>query len=126
MSDINMTGEIGLRIRDLRKGLGWSQAELAMRAGTTQQSIQRYEAGASEPKISALLDIAKVCGVSVSFLLGQSEEACTEATVLSGEERRLIGYFRVTDPRGRGTIMRVAEGEAMATLVREVGKAREE
>lgn len=118
MSDTSMTSEIGLRIAGLRKGLGWSQAELAMRAGTTQQSIQRYEAGASEPKISALLSIAKTCGVSISFLLGQSEEVCAEAAVLSEEERRLIEYFRVTDPRGRETIMRVVEGEAIAALVR--------
>ena len=57
------------RIREARAAKGWTQAELAERAGVTQQAIQRYEAGTREPRASALVGIAKACGVSISYLL---------------------------------------------------------
>ena len=34
---------ISLRIRELRKAKGWSQAELAERAGVTQATVSRIE-----------------------------------------------------------------------------------
>ena len=36
---------IRLRIRELREAKGWSQAELAERAGTRQATISEYETG---------------------------------------------------------------------------------
>ena len=101
------------RIRDAREAKGWSQAELAMRAGTTQQSIQRYEAGTSEPKISALIGIAKACGVSISYLLGIAEEGGTAPETLTYDEQRLVHLYRMCDDRGRATVTRVAEAELL-------------
>jgi transcriptional regulator with XRE-family HTH domain len=56
--------ELAQDLRTRRERLGWSQAKLAAKAGTTQQTIDRIENGQtthsrSLPKISAALDIAE-------------------------------------------------------------------
>lgn len=38
----------GSRIRQAREALGWSQADLAERAGTTQQTVDRIESGQTQ------------------------------------------------------------------------------
>ena len=43
------------RIKEERDARGWTQSELARRAHTTQQAIQRYESGEREPKVSAVI-----------------------------------------------------------------------
>ena len=42
--------------------------------GTTQQSIQRYEAGSRNIRASVLIELSKVLDVSVAYLLGMDEE----------------------------------------------------
>ena len=101
------------RIREARAAKGWTQAELAERAGVTQQSIQRYESGAREPRADALVGIARACGVSVSYLLGIADEGETARESLTHDEQRLVHLYRMTDDRGRATITRVAEGELL-------------
>jgi len=101
------------RIREARAAKGWTQAELAERAGVTQQAIQRYEVGTREPRASALVGIAKACGVSISYLLGIAEEGGTAPETLTYDEQRLVHLYRMCDDRGRATLTRVAEAELL-------------
>jgi len=55
-------------IRFLRKGLGWSQEELAMRVGLNRGNIASYENGTAEPKIGNLLKMSAIFGVSIHDL----------------------------------------------------------
>jgi DNA-binding XRE family transcriptional regulator len=55
-------------IAQLRLKRGWSQAELARRAGTSQPYIARLEQGKVDPQMSTALKIAKVLGVSIDIL----------------------------------------------------------
>lgn len=50
----------------LRMEKGWSQAELAERAGTKQANISRLESGLSNPSINFLQKIAKALDTSIS------------------------------------------------------------
>jgi transcriptional regulator with XRE-family HTH domain len=97
------------RIREAREAHGWTQAELAERARTTQQSIQRYESGEREPRTSAIVAIAAACGVTVSYILGLDDGPWD---ALSDDEARLVALYRSTDARGKAAIMRTAEGES--------------
>jgi transcriptional regulator with XRE-family HTH domain len=54
-------------IRDLRTAAGYTQAQLARRAGTTQSMIARYESGAVSPTIGALARIVRGCGQELIF-----------------------------------------------------------
>lgn len=58
------------RIREAREKLGWTQSELAKKMGTTQQTIQRYEAGAVDVNSSKLVRLAEILGTTVYYLIG--------------------------------------------------------
>ena len=100
------------RIEEARKARGWSQQQLADAAGTTQQAIQRYEAGDREPKGSAIVRMSAALNVTISYLLGLDEEPeGAEPQHQTPEERELVSIFRSTDARGRETIMAVARAQ---------------
>ncbi len=50
---------------------GLTQEDLAQRLGKTAWTIWAWETGKHEPKMSDLREIARICGVSVPFLLGE-------------------------------------------------------
>ncbi len=58
------------RIREARERLGWTQSDLAKKMGTTQQTIQRYEAGAVDVNSSKLVRLAEILGTTVDYLIG--------------------------------------------------------
>ncbi len=58
------------RIREARERLGWTQSDLAKKMGTTQQTIQRYEAGAVDVNSSKLVRLAEILGTTVGYLIG--------------------------------------------------------
>src|SRR5690554_6765190 len=66
---------IGNRIVILRKQKNWSQVELAKQINASREIISRYERNESQPSIDMILKMANVFGVTVDFLLGQSESA---------------------------------------------------
>jgi transcriptional regulator with XRE-family HTH domain len=58
------------RLKQLRKRKGWSQAELARRAGISQPYIVMMESGARKnPSLKMLGKLAKALGVDVTALL---------------------------------------------------------
>lgn len=57
-------------VSDLRKELGWTQAELANRLNISQQAISKYEKEERDPDIDVLIRIAKLFNVSSDYLLG--------------------------------------------------------
>jgi transcriptional regulator with XRE-family HTH domain len=69
-----------LKLKQFRTGLNLSQERLAEMVKTTQQTIQRWETGKSEPPLAALRDLATIFGTSIDDLLGRnplSKEAST-------------------------------------------------
>lgn len=53
-------------VAQLRLQKGWSQAELARRAGTSQPYIARLELGKVDPQVSTVQKLAKALGVSLA------------------------------------------------------------
>jgi transcriptional regulator with XRE-family HTH domain len=60
---------IALRLRELRDRKGWSQAELARRAGLHNSVVNRAERGESSLTLATLDKLAKALGVSPRSLL---------------------------------------------------------
>lgn len=69
-------------IRDLRAAAGYTQAQLAKRAGTTQSMIARYESGSVSPTVGALSRIVRACDQELIFATaGYPQHAYTAPAV---------------------------------------------
>jgi len=58
-------------IRFKRKQLGWTQADLSGRLGVNRSVVGAYEEGRAEPRLSTLLQLAELFGLSLDALLMQ-------------------------------------------------------
>jgi len=61
--------ELGRQILDLRLQRGWTQRELAQRAGTRQANISRLENAQLNPSVDTLQRIADALGVQLAVSL---------------------------------------------------------
>lgn len=62
------------KIIKLRKKMGWSQEELAMRVGVSRQSVSKWESTASIPDLDKILQLSELFGVSCDYLLKDTME----------------------------------------------------
>ena len=66
-------GNFSARLRECRKSRHLTQEELAVLCGISYSTYRRYEAGENEPLVSAAAGIAKILGVSLDYLVGNSD-----------------------------------------------------
>jgi len=65
--------KIGTRIRQIRKGFGLSQIELAERVGLSFQQIQKYEKGATRMSVFRLQQISEALGIHITDFFKEGE-----------------------------------------------------
>lgn len=75
------------RIREMRKGLGLSQEQLAAKIGVSRQAVTKWETGAGTPDVDNLVELARLFGVTVDELLGNSVEAQADGGATDEEAR---------------------------------------
>lgn len=63
-----------VRIKELRKGQGWSQQQLADLLFVNQTAVSQWERGATMPEPLTLLRLSSLFDVSTDYLLGRSDE----------------------------------------------------
>lgn len=56
-------------LRDARRKAGWTQEELARKAGLHPVTLSRYETGDREPDLGSLRRIASALGVPLSTFI---------------------------------------------------------
>lgn len=61
------------RLKELRKEKGYTQKELAKLIGFSYQNLQKYEKGIAKPLNKNLIKLSEIFGVSVSYLLGETD-----------------------------------------------------
>ncbi|HEY0057013.1 MAG TPA: helix-turn-helix transcriptional regulator [Pedobacter sp.] len=66
--------KLGLKLRDVRVKKGLSQIQVAILFGKERQTIQRIEAGNTNPSIVYLYELSKVLGVSLKELFADLSE----------------------------------------------------
>jgi transcriptional regulator with XRE-family HTH domain len=59
-------------LEELEK-VGWTQAEIAERAGVTAATINRYKLGKIEPSIKVVIKLADEFGVSLDAVMGREK-----------------------------------------------------
>jgi transcriptional regulator with XRE-family HTH domain len=106
---------IGIKIRQIRKGWGLSQIELAERMGISFQQIQKYEKGSTRISVMRLKQISDALGVPITsfFEEGNKSPRVTDSTAeyvpkgdafesfqpINKEEMTLLKLFRKTRNR---------------------------
>ena len=65
--------ELAEAIRARREELGWSQRQLAERAGMTQPGVARFEAGGTTPTLPLLERLAAALGLTVTVSLAPAD-----------------------------------------------------
>ena len=93
------------RLYELRRARGWSQQELADRAGCSKMHVSGLERGKRDFSLDMMRRIAAAFGVSSAELLSREDNPA----LLSDDERRLIETYRQADPEARESIQRVTE-----------------
>lgn len=100
------------RIEEARVKLGWSQARLADAMGTSQQQVARFEKPGADVKSSTLLNVSKATGVSVSWLLGITDDPHAAVSAdhdeLTPDEWYLVRAFRACTPKYQGMLLDTA------------------
>jgi transcriptional regulator with XRE-family HTH domain len=72
----------GQRLQARREELGWSQTELAARAGVPYETIYRVERGTHhEPRVSIAAKLARTLGISLDVLAGVYADIEKQPTV---------------------------------------------
>ena len=106
---MELTKQIGLRLRAARKAQGLSLAALAGRTSSLSKSrISNYEQGLRRMGLEEAHELAGALGtVSATYLLCLDDEG-----KMSERENDLLDLYRHADDRGKETILRVAESQA--------------
>lgn len=89
------------RLIEVRKKRGMSQEELAQKLGTQGPAIGRYERDIAKPTIEVASKLAKILGVSLDYLVGNTElemdsetmKRIQEVDKLSVEEKKMVYSF---------------------------------
>lgn len=98
---------VAARIRDMRRSLGLTQDELAVRVGVSRSAIAQWETDRTGQIRSNLARVAAVLGVSVGYLL-TGENAGAEMGAETADERALLNLYRQIQDGGRAEVLRQA------------------
>lgn len=103
-------------VKKARERAGLSQKALADKLGITQQSVWYYENGERDIKASVLVQLSDVLGVTISYLLGLTDNPA-EMAVPTREQAdpalaRLVANYTSMTAEGRSAL--VATSAALA------------
>ena len=90
-----------IRLLELRKKKGVTQAVIAKMLKITPQTYSLYETGKHQMNYETLCLLADFYEVSTDYLLGRQDAV---PSFLSEEERRIIESYRTLDERGRQSV----------------------
>ena len=65
---------LGARLQFLRKEAGLTQKQLAERLNMRDNTISQYEKGDRTPSVETQMNIARLFGVSIDFLVGRTDD----------------------------------------------------
>jgi transcriptional regulator with XRE-family HTH domain len=78
-------------VREARRRAGLTQTELAVRAGTSQSGIARWESGRTAVSLDDVLRLVRLCGFDLELMLLPRDESdmaqASRLAELTGQER---------------------------------------
>lgn len=85
------------RLRRAREEKGWSQADLAARAGLQQSALSHYENATRRPSFANLRRLARALDVSTDYLVGQSTHRSGQRSPAGDDLADQIARLRPAD-----------------------------
>ena len=98
------------RVKVLRQVRGWSQADVAERAGISRAAVSAIEARRLVPSVAAAISLARVLGVSVEELFGPPPAALPGATSFAWAPAAFPCRYWAAEVGGRTLLFPVENG----------------
>ena len=129
---------VGARLRARRTLLGMSQTTLGDAIGLTFQQLQKYESGSNRISASRLYELSKLLDVDIGYFFDEMDQATksesparlsqqkskraprkTPKSVDPLHKRETLelvrAYYRITDPKIRAHVRKLAQSTATAS-----------
>lgn len=100
--ELKSQASLGQAVRSARKRKGWSQADLATRAGLSRQSMVALEQGDANPRLDTVLRLTGVLGMDLRFMFENSGQLVLPNSKPS-EKRKKSGGGKVLTSGGLRT-----------------------
>lgn len=100
-----------IRLRELREARGLSVRDMCRRLGVEDSRYRKWESGTNGLPLEYSLACCDVLGCTLDELAGR--DASSDGLMpASPEERRFVALYRACSPRGRETMLAMAETTA--------------
>ena len=99
------------RIKQSRKSAGLRQEDIATAMGIAIDTVRRWENGKAIPSLEQACTFAKLVGVSVSYLAGETVEAQHDGIQLLKDQVLVAVYKNIEPHCGQGTDQSEVQGE---------------
>lgn len=89
---------VAKNIAELRREAGMTQLQLAEKLNYSDKAVSKWESGASIPDVGVLLEIAKLFGVTVDYMLSEDHKIPVRAVVngtVKGRKHLIITLMSV-------------------------------
>ena len=102
---MNTSSFSGNRLKEQRKKLGYTQAQIAEICGVSSRMWGDYERGRSQPKTELFFQFEKA-GIDVQYVMhGMQGAAPPEQLALSAGEQAWLALFRQLAPAARRSVL---------------------
>jgi repressor LexA len=115
-SDAQATLPWGLRVRELRVGIGMTQEELAAKVGTTKATISKIERSTGRPRFEWIEKLAPALGVDLATLALDAATPLRQSTMIPVIGLIAAGNWREAIQSPDGFIPAVGATEHMFAL----------
>ena len=86
--------KIGQLLKELRKGKGLTQAQLAEQFGVSDRSVSRWETGVTLPDLSVLVELADFYEIDIRELIdGERKQAEEKKASYMGQGKEQAFYY---------------------------------
>ena len=98
---------IGRRIKEARRGRGWTQGDLARQIGVSRSAVAQWETGRAGQVTANLSRIAAVLDVGLDHLM-QGTDRLAPLQAVNAEETAMLRLFRACSADDRQILLRTA------------------
>lgn len=96
--DVRVARDLALTVRGRRRELGWSQSELAERAGVSRDWVARFELGKETVELGLVLRVVEAAGLRLTAKVPADQPARDRGAELVDLDEVLAEVDRGTQP----------------------------